>query len=444
MNTRERLFAEIEKLRLIDTHEHIMPESERSEYAVDFSYLFAHYNSSDLVAAGMPPGLMEAVRLPVHRYRVEYDRRYRTGRLLPEPESETMSLGERWAAMEPYWEAIRHTAYGRWTLIMARDLFGVEDLNGSTYESLSEAVSSSRKPGWFRHVLKDKAGIDRSVIDLRTTDVDREFFDPVMRMDPYVAVRSRAQLDHLESEGGCAIHGLADLERATQEALVRHRDQGAVGVKNGMAYQRTLRFDRVSRHEAELAFSRLFDHLGEGLSWAEAKPLQDYLFHAVIRTAIDLGLPIQIHTGLQEGNGNIITNSRPTLLVNLLMEYREARFDLFHGGYPYFREWTSLAKNFSNVYPDLCWVYIISPTFSKQLLHELIEMVPANKILGFGGDSVPVEGAYAHAVMARRVFAEVLAEKVEDSWLTEEQALALARRCLRENPARLYGLELKD
>ncbi len=61
----ERIMSEVEKVALVDTHEHTMPESERNEYAVDFTYLFGHYNSSDLVSAGMPPRLMEAVRLPV-------------------------------------------------------------------------------------------------------------------------------------------------------------------------------------------------------------------------------------------------------------------------------------------------------------------------------------------------------------------------------------------
>ena len=67
---KERIQSEIDKVRVVDTHEHIMPESERDNHALDFSYLFAHYNSSDLISAGMPPALMEAVRLPMYRYRI--------------------------------------------------------------------------------------------------------------------------------------------------------------------------------------------------------------------------------------------------------------------------------------------------------------------------------------------------------------------------------------
>ena len=57
----EGIKAEVEAVSLVDTHEHILPEAERNQYAVDFGYLFAHYNTSDLVSAGMPPRLLEAV-----------------------------------------------------------------------------------------------------------------------------------------------------------------------------------------------------------------------------------------------------------------------------------------------------------------------------------------------------------------------------------------------
>jgi predicted TIM-barrel fold metal-dependent hydrolase len=151
---------------------------------------------------------------------------------------------------------------------------------------------------------------------------------------------------------------------------------------------------------------------------------------------------VQIHTGLQEGNENIITNSDPTHLINLFVEYREARFDLFHGGYPYVHEWATLAKNFANVYPDLTWVHIISPEIGRRLLHELIETVPGNKILAFGGDSVTVEMAYGHLRMARAVVSRVLSEKVEEGYMGEEEAVALGRRMLRDNPAALHKLKL--
>ena len=438
----EKIRSAVEKIPLVDTHEHILPESERDQYAVDFGYLFAHYNTSDLVSAGMPPRLMEAVRLPMHDYRLVHIKRMKLRRFVPEPERRDMTLEERWQALAPYWEAIRNTAYAKQTLIMVRDIFGVEDLNQDTYLPLSKAVAKSRRPGWYRFVMKEMGNIALSILDAQITDVDRQLFAPVTRLDHFIAVQTRRDLVALEEESGIAIHSLDDLVKAMRVTLEKYLKGGIVGIKNGLAYERTLKYDKVTRTEAETAFNRIASHLGEGPSWSEAKPLQDYMMHQVIRAAIDAGLPIQIHTGLQEGNENIITNSNPTLLVNLFIEYRAARFDLFHGGYPFIHEWATLAKNFANVYADLAWVHIISPEIGRQQLHELIETVPGNKIMAFGGDAITVEAAYAHSRMARQVVSRVLSEKVAEGYLKEDEAITLARKILRDNPAALFKLSV--
>jgi hypothetical protein len=439
--TNERIKAEVEGISLVDTHEHIMLEAERNECAVDFSYLFAHYNSSDLISAGLSPRMMEAIRLPMYPVRVEIYKRRKVRRIIPEPERVDMSLDERWQAMEPFWEMIRNTAYAKQTLITIRDIFGIDDLNRNTYRQLSEAIAKSRKPDWYRHVMREKANIAVSIVDWQSTDLKPGLFVPSMRLDHFISVQSRADLGILEGESGVTIHSLDDLVKAMRTVLEGYVARGAVAVKSALAYNRVLKYDKVSWREAEIAFNRIASHLGEGLSWLEAKPLQDYMMHQVIRASIDAGLPLQMHTGLQEGNENIITNANPTHLVNLFIEYKEAKFDLFHGGYPYVHEWATLAKYFANVTADITWLPIISPEMARRLLHELIETVPGNKIMAFGGDSMTVEMAYGHAVMARQVVARVLSEKVDEGYLSENEAVALAWRMLRDNPASFYKLK---
>lgn len=438
----KRITEAVNTIPLVDTHEHLLSEEERRRAAHDFSYLFPHYASSDLISAGMAPARLEAVRLPMRAVLVERAARMRRPRPYPAPARTDMSLEERWLALEPYWDCIRHTGYGQCLRIAIRDLFGVPDISRKTYRQLSDAIAASNRPGWYAHVLKDKAGIAISIQDDGRATVDKTFFVPVVRLEHFAAARTREELAVLESDSNVAIHTLNDLLKAMHVVLQGYLADGAVGIKIGLAYRRIIRFEKVAKADAERLFNRMAMHLGEGLSWEEARPLQDYIVHQIIRAAIERDLPIQIHSGLQEGNENILTNSNPMHLVNLFIEYREAKFDLFHGGYPYTGEALALAKNFPNVSLDLCWLHIISPAAGARMLHEAIETVPANKIFAFGGDFIIPEGAYGHSILARQVVSRVLTEKVQDGYLTEDEALRLARRILRENPANLYRLKV--
>jgi len=102
-----------------------------------------------------------------------------------------------------------------------------------------------------------------------------------------------------------------------------------------------------------------------------------------------------------------------------------------------------LGKGFANVWLNFCWTHIISQRFAIEVLDEEIDVVPMNKVIGFGGDyALPVEKVYGHLVMAREDIAHVLARRIESGQMTEDQALALARKWLFDNPRDLYRLAL--
>ena len=56
---------------------------------------------------------------------------------------------------------------------------------------------------------------------------------------------------------------------------------------------------------------------------------------------------------------------------------------------------------------------MISPWMAANILHEFLDMIPANKILGFGGDFIIVEGTHGDSRLARQVISQVLAELVQ-------------------------------
>jgi uncharacterized protein len=427
-----RIRTEIETIALLDTHEHLPPEAARVAQKVDFFSWFPVYASSDLLSAGMPEATLSRVRDPQR------------------------PLDDRWAEFAPWWEHTRTTGYGRQLRLLARELFGIDAINERTVHTLSEKMHAANRPGWYAHVLRECAHIERSVLDpaegQETDDfaeVDRSLFVPVCRVDRFITVWNLNELRALEERSGMAIHSLDQLLAAMDVAFERAVEAGAVGLKLDEAYRRPLGYNKVPKADAERVFDRVARYplalapsfQPPSVSWREARPLQDFMTHQAIQRAIEHHLPIQVHTGLQEGSGNYVADANPLHLVSLLLEYREARFDLFHAGYPFVSETATLGKNFPNVTLDMCWVHIISPWVARRALHEWLETVPANKIFAFGADSLFIEGVYAHARMARENVARVLTEKVEAGYLDEDEAVSLAHKLLHDNAARFFGLQ---
>lgn len=417
----ETIQEAIAAIPLIDTHEHIRPESTLTERTWSFFDFFEHYVSSDLVSAGMPREALETMRNP----------------------DSGLSLEKRWDLMAPYWPFVKTTGYGRAMLEYMRGLFGIGDINEETYRELSRRINEARKPGWYKKVLKDRANIECSLVITwpgEPVGVDHTFFRAVPVLDHYAIPGTRTELEQLETEAGCAIQTLDQLLAAQEAALDAFIKQGIVAVKIFLAYRRPLAFDRVSKAEAARAFDRIWLSQTQDLTFEDLKPLQDFMTRTLIGRAAERNLPIQIHTGLQEGNGNYIANSNPALLANVILDYSDARFDLFHAGYPFTGELAAMAKNFANVYADLCWVQAISPRVFKRTLHEWIDTIPVNKIFAIGGDSNYVEGAYGHCTLARRLATEVLAERVAEGAMNQTEALWYAERILRDNAKTFFQL----
>jgi len=412
-----RIETHVNEILLIDTHEHLITEEERIQKAdqLDFTYLFSHYANEDLISASNMKGIMNIVF------------------------SNDFPLEDRWELFYPFFKEMRNTAYARAAMLAANDLYGVKDLNEESYVSLSEQIREKSKPGLYEWILKEKSGIELSIVDGGHRHYDTLFYRHVERFDQFIQVSSKTEITKLGSDYEINVNSLDDYIIALREAFEAGVEYNMVAVKSGLAYQRILKYNNTSSERATNIFNALFRE--ETVKADEIKALQDFMMHRVLDLANEFDLPVQIHTGLQAGNGNDITNSNPTHLINLFMEYPEVNFCLFHSSYPYGGELGVLAKNFPNVFIDMCWTPVISPSFSIRYLDEWLETVPANKIMLFGGDYSVVELVYAHSVFARRVLTRVLCDKVGSGYFSEEEALDIAEKLLRKNALEIFKLQ---
>jgi len=130
-------------------------------------------------------------------------------------------------------------------------------------------------------------------------------------------------------------------------------------------------------------------------------------------------------------------------LQKVISKTPDTKFVLFHCGYPWIDDIGGLLHAYPNVYPDLCWLPLISPTASKRMLHELIEVGTSDKVC-WGCDTWTSEESYGALLAIRHTLASVLSEKIKEGYLCKEDARNIIDNILYKNASRLYKLRIED
>jgi len=416
------LFDELSKIPCLNSHSHLYAEEERLAQDVDLLVFFGHaYPRADLVAAGMSDEVARDALTP------------------------GLPLEERWRLFEPYWKAVQLTGYSQCILESIRDLFGFSELTAETVGPISEAIRGNARPGFYREILRDRSNVALSLMNMEDlAEVDRTLFIPLPRLNRFSMIRSQGQLQAIERDYNAEIGSLpayVDLIRATCE---QWEQAHIAGIKMSQSYHRRMDFQERDASDASKVFQALLEGDYAGLESEEGRLLEDYLVFECCRAATDVDLAVQFHLGMRAGNSGGLEGSSPAPIVDLLRAFPNARFDFSHSGYPYLREGAVLAKTFANVYLDMSWIHIISPVGSRYALREWLQMVPYNKIIGFGDDLRYVETVYGHLKIARRNTALVLSEMIQDGTTSESTALDVARALFYDTPVGVYRLDMEQ
>ncbi|MHB1034343.1 MAG: hypothetical protein ACYC35_04290 [Pirellulales bacterium] len=87
------------------------------------------------------------------------------------------------------------------------------------------------------------------------------------------------------------------------------------------------------------------------------------------------------------------------------------------------------------------WWHNFFPGAMRQVMEERLDMVAANKQVGFFSDAYSIEWTYAKATIVRGQLAQVLQQKVAQGQYTVDEALAVAKAILFDTPRTLLGMQ---
>ena len=414
----------VETVPLVDCHDHSGECGPK--YTDPLQALIDHYFRSDLVSASSDEevDLMEDLRRP---------------------------LEERWPVFERAWKRTRFTGYAEVPRRVLKHFYGEDELTLEALKRMQPRLLDLADEGVFDGILAE-AGIKVRIGDI-WPDL-RKVIDGTLKLTPrlrlaislpgFHAITSAEQVNAYGALIGRTITTLDDYLEVCRTVFEAYKQCGAVAFKDQSAYERSLNYGNPTRAQAEEVFNWIMADPRRKASYPDGiKPLDDYLFHAFMRMARDMELPVQIHTGHMAGIRNDITKTNAVWLTPMIELHRDVRFDLFHANWPYSGELLFLAKNYPNVTIDFCWTNIVDPLYCQALFQQALSSVPHGKIHGYGSDfSGYADHAWAHAQIARENIAISLADLVEKGFFGLDDAREVAYAWLFGNPNQFFRLGL--
>lgn len=336
-------------------------------------------------------------------------------------------------------DAVRDRSYYIWLEKSLREIYGLEEpLNEDNWDAVDALVREADRADRSFTRLRTLCGYEHVIQDCYWNygdDLgDSELFTPTFRINIFLNGFDREGVDR----DGCSITKYipepirdADEYVAAMAAVIAEKQRkGCVALKCASAYERGLDFYPVTKERADVALQRPLSELTPG----NIADFQSYIFYKLCDIAAARGLPFQVHTGLGQ-----IENTRALCLAKAIKDHPSTRFVLFHLSFPYIDDVIALAHNFENVYPDICWVPLLSYNTAVDAISRLLDTVNSDKLC-WGCDTWTAEESYGAVLAMAHVLSVALTQRVSEGFMTPERAKEICRRILYENAKKLYQL----
>jgi predicted TIM-barrel fold metal-dependent hydrolase len=247
--------------------------------------------------------------------------------------------------------------------------------------------------------------------------------------DAYEVVRLESVAETVAAEG-VEPDAYAETFCAAAEKAVRR--PGVVAVKSVAAYRTGFDLDPVRPSDSDVTEAPRH-WLADG-----GRLVDPVLVRHLLWTAVDLGLPLQLHTGF--GDADIrLHRVDPTLLTDWLHLTAGTIPVLLLHCWPYQRQAAYLAAVFERVYLDVgLTLHHVGPARARTILAEALEITPFRKLL-YSSDAYGVAEFYHLGALAfRQGLAGLLQERVDADELSLPDAQRIAVWAAGDNAHRVY------
>lgn len=357
----------------------------------------------------------------------------------------TASEETSWDKLQPF---IEHSGSNHFVRNLVQGLDELYDLNGEgitedNWQTLDQDIRKRHAdPNWPHEVMK-RAGVTRIITDNYAdplvnahTELGRHY-QAVFRINALAMSWHPERRDHNGNNTFAIAEKLNhpcetfdDYCRLLEHIVDTLQDRHQVALKNALAYDRDIQFDEPDEQLARQAWG------DPNPSPAAQKAFGDFAVDRLCQLAGDRDIPVQMHLGTA-----IIRGSHPLNVAPLIERHPKTRFLLMHLAYPWSTDLLGMAFVYRNIWLDLTWSFLLSPSHFKRAFHEAIEVLPDESRMMLGGDNWHAEESYATFRTVRRLVGEVLQEKIDDGYFPRAHAERLARKIFSENAAAFFALQ---
>ena len=297
------------------------------------------------------------------------------------------------------------------------------------------AARASLGPTESARLLLRAAALDSCFID---TGLQTAAGAPLLDLPAFAAlsgtpVREVIRLEHVAQQAATtSTAGLwGETTRTAVAEAVRAAD--AIAVKSVLAYRHGLGIDPARPAPAEVAHAA-GEHLAEAARSGNPRLTHPTLLRHLLWTAVDLGLPIQIHTGFGDPDLTL-HRADPSLLTDFIraVEPHGTPLVLLHC-YPYHRQAAWLAQAFPHVYCDVGLTLSYTGPAAPRLLAETLELAPFGKVL-FSTDAYGLPELH---LVGATAFRDAITGWTRAAGLRPAEAARIAGLIGADNATRLY------